>query len=75
LADRSDDPAAAPFYRALELLGARVADEALIALRVVLAGKAPADDVVKRMRESVAASRAPGEAAAEARQAYERELR
>ncbi|GAC1387889.1 MAG: hypothetical protein NVSMB31_00950 [Vulcanimicrobiaceae bacterium] len=75
LADRSEEPAAAPFYRALELLGARVADEALIALRLVLAGKPAADDVVKRMRECVAVSRAQGEAGGHARQAYERELR
>jgi hypothetical protein len=43
LADRSPLAAAQPFYRALDLLGANVADEALIALRLALAGR-PVDD-------------------------------
>jgi hypothetical protein len=50
LADRSPAPAAAPFYRALEAVGVRAADEALIALRIVLAGNAPSDERVRRLR-------------------------
>jgi len=43
-------PAAAPFYRAFEAVGARAADEAFVALRLVIAGHAPADDAVARVR-------------------------
>jgi hypothetical protein len=50
LAERSDRPAAAPFYRALEAVGVRAADEAFIALRIVLAGHEPSDDRVRRLR-------------------------
>jgi hypothetical protein len=57
LAERRDVPAAAPFYRALEAVGARAADEAFIALRLVLAGKAPSDDRVRRLRTLAAAAR------------------
>lgn len=49
---RSADPRAQPFYRALETVGARAADEALLALRLVLAGKAPDDDAVRALREA-----------------------
>jgi len=58
LAERSPDPAAAPFYRALEAVGARAADEAFVALRIVLAGKAPADATVRRVRALAAVARA-----------------
>jgi hypothetical protein len=58
LADRSAAPAAAPFYRALEAVGARAADEAFVALRLVLAGKAPEDDAVRRLRALSAVARA-----------------
>ncbi|MFN2527100.1 MAG: hypothetical protein ABR584_00085 [Candidatus Baltobacteraceae bacterium] len=74
LASRSDDSHAAPFYRALELLGAKVDDQALIALRLVLAGKPAQDDAVRRLRSTVTASREGGEGAAPARLAYEQEL-
>jgi hypothetical protein len=50
LNDRVAAAEAAPFYRALEAVGARAADEALIALRLVIAGKPPADDAVRRLR-------------------------
>jgi hypothetical protein len=50
LRDRADDERALPFYRALEAVGASVADEALIALRLVLAGKPPDDNGVRRLR-------------------------
>jgi hypothetical protein len=58
LADRSSEPAAAPFYRALEAVGPRAADEALLALRLVLAGQAPSDDAVRRLRALAALARA-----------------
>lgn len=65
LAERKPVAAAAAFYRALDLLGARVADEALIALRLALAGQ-PVDDAgVRRLRDLVAAAR-QGDAAARA---------
>jgi hypothetical protein len=50
LADRSSDPRAQPFYRALDALGVRAADEALIALRLVLAGRAPTDETIVEAR-------------------------
>ena len=58
LGDRQPVAAAQAFYRALDLLGARVADEALIALRLALAGRPVDDDGVRRMRDLVAAARA-----------------
>jgi hypothetical protein len=50
LSERVAAPAAAPFYRALEAVGARAADEALIALRLVIAGRPAGDDDVRRLR-------------------------
>jgi hypothetical protein len=50
LRERVDAEAALPFYRALEAVGERAADEALIALRLVIAGKPPEDDSVRRLR-------------------------
>ncbi len=58
LARRSPLPAAAPFYRALEAVGTRAADEALIALRLVLAGFPPSDERVRRLRTLTAIARA-----------------
>lgn len=65
LSDRQPVAAAQPFYRALDLLGARVADEALIALRLALAGLPVDDDGVRRVRDQVAAARS-GDAGARA---------
>ena len=64
LADRSPLPAAAPFYRALDAVGERAADEAFIALRLVVAGLSPTDDRVRRLRalSAVARSAAAGDA-------------
>ena len=62
---RSADPRAQPFYRALETLGARAADEALLALRLVLAGRAPGDDAVRALRDARAKAKA-GDATARA---------
>ena len=71
LRERSGDPKAQPFYRALETVGARAADEALLALRLVLGGK-PADD------ETIVAARAARASAKagppEARAAYLRSV-
>ena len=58
LADRVDSPAAAPFYRALEAVGVRAADEAFVALRLILAGRNADDDAVRRLRAFAAVARA-----------------
>ncbi|MGP6157272.1 MAG: hypothetical protein ACLPYS_07155 [Vulcanimicrobiaceae bacterium] len=58
LADRSSVPAAAPFYRALEAVGPRAADEALLALRLVVAGRAPSDEAVRQLRALASLARA-----------------
>ncbi len=58
LADRSPEPAAAAFYRALEAIGVRAADEAIVALRLVLAGKQPSDGTVRRLRALARVARA-----------------
>jgi len=54
---------AAPFYEGLERLGARTPDLALIALRLVLAGKKADDASVARLRDVVARARAGDPAA------------
>jgi hypothetical protein len=58
LAERSTAPAAAPFYRALEAVGLRAADEAFIALRLILAGHSASDENVRRLRALAAVARA-----------------
>jgi hypothetical protein len=65
LADRQALAGAQPFYRALDLLGSNVADEALIALRLALAGRPVDDDGVRRLRAHLAAART-GDSAARA---------
>jgi hypothetical protein len=50
LRERVSAPGALPFYRALEAVGVGAADEALIALRLIIAGKKPEDDAVRRLR-------------------------
>ncbi len=65
LADRDPGEPAQPFYRALELLGARVPDETLMGLRIALTGQLPEDDAIRLMRGRVAAARS-GDAAARA---------
>lgn len=54
---------AAPFYEGMERLGARTPDLALIALRLVLAGKRADDASVARLRDVVTRART-GDAAA-----------
>jgi hypothetical protein len=58
LAERSPQPAAAPFYRAFEAVGVRAADEAFIALRLAVAGLEPSDDNVRRLRALSSLARA-----------------
>ncbi len=67
LHERSADPRAQPFYRALETVGVRAADEALLALRLVLGGKATQDEAIVEARAARARAKAgePG-----AREAY-----
>ena len=77
LRDRIDDPKAAPFYRAFEALGTRAADESLMAIRALAAGKAPDDSLIRRLRDLVRKARGgkrgdPGVEAA--RESYLREL-
>ncbi|MBV8601568.1 MAG: hypothetical protein JO359_08410 [Candidatus Eremiobacteraeota bacterium] len=77
LRERVDDPRAAPFYRAFEAIGTRAADEALIAIRALVAGKVPDDELIRRLRDLVRTARAGkrGDAAVEAaREAYTKEL-
>lgn len=71
LRERSPDPKAQPFYRALQTIGVRAADEALLALRVVLGGNTPDDETIVAARAARARVRAgePG-----AREAYLRSV-
>jgi hypothetical protein len=71
LRSRSADPKAQPFYRALEAVGARAADEALLALRVVLGGNTADDETIVAARTARARAKAgePG-----AREAYFRSV-
>ncbi len=50
LAHPVEEPAAAPFYRALRQVGRRVADEAFIALRLAMRGETPSDEAVRELR-------------------------
>jgi hypothetical protein len=63
LRDRSDDERAQPFYRALSSLGVRAADEALLALRIVLGGRAPGDEDIVAARAARAKAKAGDPAA------------
>ncbi len=63
LRERSDAPRAQPFYRALERVGARAADEALLALRIVLGGK-DADDATVVAARAARARAKDGDATA-----------
>ena len=67
LAERDSGEPAQPFYRALEALGAKIPDDALMALRIALTGRLPDDDDIRTMRAQVAAARAGD---ADARAAY-----
>jgi hypothetical protein len=69
LRERSDDPKAQPFYRALQAVGVRAADEALLALRIVLGGGTPDDATIIAARDARRRVKAGEEAA---RESYER---
>jgi hypothetical protein len=58
LKNRIDDPRAAPFYRAFEAIGTRAADESLIAIRAVAAGKSPDDELIRKLRDLIRLARA-----------------
>jgi len=58
LLEAATTPAAAPFARGLQAVGVRAADEALVALRIVLSGRAPDDATVRRVRALSAVARA-----------------
>jgi hypothetical protein len=53
LEQRSSEPRAQPFYRALDAVGVRAADEALLALRLVLGGNAATDEAVIAARAAL----------------------
>lgn len=71
LAERPGGARASAFYEGLALLGARAPELSLIALRLVLAGKAAEDAAVVRLREIVERARGGDATAVEA---YRREL-
>jgi hypothetical protein len=62
---RPHAPGASPFYEGMQRLGARTPDLALLALRLVLAGKKADDEAVKWLRGVVERARA-GDGAARA---------
>jgi hypothetical protein len=74
LANPSERAEAAPFYEGMRMLGARTPDLALVALRLVLAGKRADDASVTELREHADRARAGGTGAAAARDAYTRAL-
>ncbi len=67
LESRPQAQGAAPFYEGMERLGARTPDLALVALRLVLAGRRADDAAVARLRDLAARARAGD---ANARQLY-----
>ena len=74
LANPSTLSEAAPFYEGMRMLGPRTPDLALVALRLVLAGKRADDAAVVALREHADRARAGGSEAAAARDAYARTL-
>jgi hypothetical protein len=74
LADQAKTPAARPFYEGLRRLGAHTPDLALIALRLVLAGKRADDQSVTRVRGLVQRVHAGGADGEKARAAYASEV-
>jgi hypothetical protein len=70
LAARASAEAARPFYEGFRILGARVPDLSLIALRLVLAGRRADDDAVKNLQAIVERIRKGGAQAQAARSEY-----
>jgi hypothetical protein len=69
---RPHAPGASPFYEGIERLGARTPDLALIALRLVLAGRKADDAAVGWLRDVVTRARAGDTAAREEYRAIDR---
>lgn len=74
LKQRADVPGAAAFYQGIQMLGPKTPDLTLIALRLVLAGRAADDESVVRLRSIVDRARAKGDDAQSAVDAYYKEL-
>lgn len=74
LQSRTDVPGSAAFYEGIRMLGPKTPDLTLIALRLVLAGKAADDARVVRMRQIVERARANGIDRQSAVDAYYKEL-
>lgn len=74
LKNRTDVPGSAAFYEGIAMLGPKTPDLSLIALRLILAGKAADDMTVVRMRQIVERARANGIDRQSAVDAYYREL-
>jgi hypothetical protein len=74
LANPSTLVEAAPFYEGMKMLKERTPDLALVALRLVLAGKRADDASVVALRKHAEQARAGGAGAAVARDAYMRAL-
>jgi hypothetical protein len=74
LANPSTLAEAAPVYEGMKMLGERTPDLALLALRLVLAGKRADDASVVTLRKHAEQARAGGAGALEAREAYARAL-
>jgi hypothetical protein len=74
LANPSALAEAVPFYEGMRMLGARTPDLALVALRLVLAGKKADDASVVALRGHADRARKGGVEAASARDAYTRAL-
>lgn len=72
LDDRPAASGAAPFYEGLQRLGERTPDLALIALRLVLAGRKADDASVAHLRDVVGRARAGDAAAREEYRAIDR---
>lgn len=70
IAGPSPSPQSAPFYQGIALLGERVPDLSLIALRLVEAGHRAEDETVVRLRGLVERARREGPDAERARAEY-----
>lgn len=73
LKSRPDAPQASAFLEGMRILGARTPDLSLVALRLVLAGKAASDDAVVALKRASDEARAGGAHREDALQRY-REL-
>jgi hypothetical protein len=74
LVQRSELPAAAPFYEGMRMLGARTPDLTLLALRLVLDGRKADDASVTALRTLAERARAAGAGDTAERRAYREAL-